>query len=80
MISCKIYFQLMVTVFKESLNLYLLLIFCSSLMCVFETGSILDQVAEHEALLEISEKCITKLNVFSYIIFQFRLKIVWKIL
>ena len=67
MISCKIFFQLMVTVFKEKLNLQLPLIS--------------EQIAENrfEALLEISDKFITKFNVFSYMILQFRLKTVWKI-
>ena len=65
--SCKIFFQLMVTVFKEKLNLQLPLIS--------------EQIAENrfEALLEISDKFITKFNVFSYMILQFRLKTVWKI-
>ena len=34
---------------------------------------------EFGSLLEISDKFITKLNVFSYMILQFRLKTVWKI-
>ena len=50
-------------------------------MFVSETVFISERIAENrfEALLEISDKFITKLNVFSYIILQFRLKIVWKI-
>ena len=36
MISCKIFFQLMVTVFKENLNLQLLLIFYSSIRFVLK--------------------------------------------
>ena len=81
MISCKIFFQLMVTVFKEKLNLQLPLIFYSSIRFVFETVFISEQIAENrfEALLEISDKFITKFNVFSYMILQFRLKKVWKI-
>ena len=81
MISCKIFFQLMVTVFKEKLNLQLPLIFYSSIRFVFETAFISEQIAENSfgALLEISDKFITKFNVFSYMILQFRLKTVWKI-
>ena len=80
MISCKIFFQLMVTVFKEKLNLQLPLIFYSSIRFVFETAFISEQIAENSfgALLEISDKFITKF-VFSYMILQFRLKTVWKI-
>ena len=81
MISCKIFFQLMVTVFKEKLNLQLPLIFYSSIRFVFETAFISEQIAENRfgALLEFSDKFITKFNVFSYMILQFRLKTVWKI-
>ena len=81
MISCKIFFQLMVTVFKEKLNLQLPLIFYSSIRFVFETVFISEQIAENRfgALLEISDKFITKFNVFSYMILQFRLKTVWEI-
>ena len=40
-----------------------------------------EQIVENrfEDLLEISDKFITKFNVFSYMILQFRLKTVWKI-
>ena len=71
----------MVTVFKEKLNVYLPLIFYSSISFVFETVFISEQIAENRfgALLEISDKFITKFNVFSYMILQFRLKTVWKI-
>ena len=81
MISCKIFFQLMVTVFKEKLNLQLPLIFYSSIRFVFETEFIPEQIAGNRfgALLEINDKFITKFNVFSYMILQFRLKTVWKI-
>ena len=85
MISCKIFFQLMVTVFKENLNLQLLLIFYSSIRFVFETTSISDQIAESlelwrcGGLLEISDKLITRFNVFGCMILQFRLKTVRKI-
>ena len=81
MISCKIFFQLMVTVFREKLKLLLLLIFYGSIRFVFLTVFISKQIAENrfEALLEISDKFITKFNVFSYMILQFRLKTVWKI-
>ena len=81
MISCKIFFQLIVTVFKEKLNLQLPLIFYSSIRFILETAFISKQIAENRfgALLEISDKFITKFNVFSYKILQFRLKTVWKI-
>ena len=85
MISCKIFFQLMVTVFREKLNLQLLLIFYSSIRFVFETTSISDQIAESlelwrcGGLLEISDKLITRFNVFGCMILQFRLKTVRKI-
>ena len=81
MISCKIFFQLMVTVFKEKLNLQLPLIFYGSVRFLFETAFISEQIAEKifGALLEISDKFFTKFNVFSYMILQSRLKTVWKI-
>ena len=80
MISCKIFLQLMVTVFKENLNLWLSLIFHSSIRFLFETVFISEQISENRlaALLEISDKFISKFNVFSYIILQFKLKTVWK--
>ena len=75
MTSCKIFYQLMVIVFKEKLNLQLPLIFYSSISFVFETTFISEQIAENRfgALLEIKDTFITKFNVFSYIILQFRL-------
>ena len=75
MTSCKIFYQLMVTVFKEKLNLQLPLMFYSSISFVFETTFISEQIAENRfgALLEIKDTFITKFNVFSYIILQFRL-------
>ena len=81
MASYKIFFQLMITVFKENLNLQLPLIFYSSIRFVFETVFISEQIAENRfgALLEISDKFITNCNVFSYVILQFRFKTVWKI-
>ena len=81
MISYKIFFQLMVTVFKEKLNLQLPLIFYSSIRFVFETVFISEQIAENRfgALLEISDKFITKFNVFSYMVLKFSPKTVWKI-
>ena len=81
MISCKIFFQLMVTVFKENLNLQLPPIFHSGIRFVFEAAFISEQIADNRfgALLEISDKFITKFNVFSYMVLQFRLKTVWKI-
>ena len=80
MISQKIFSQLMVTVFKENLNLQLPLLFYSSIRFVFETVFISEQIAENRfgALLEISDKFITKFNVFSYIVLWFRTKTVWK--
>ena len=70
----------MVTVFKENLNLQLPLIFYSSIRFVFETVFISEQIAQNRfgALLEISDKFITKFNVFSYMSLQFRLKTVSK--
>ena len=54
MISCKIFFQLMATVFKENFNLQLTL--------VFETVFVSELIAENRfgALLEISDKFNTK--------------------
>ena len=82
MISCKIFFQLMVTVFKEKLNLQLPLIFYSSIRFVFEITFVSEQIAENRfgTLLQISDKFITNFNAFSYMILQFRLKAVCKIL
>ena len=55
----------MVTVFKENLNLLLPLIFYGSVMFIFETVFISEQIAGNSfgALQEISDKFITKLNV-----------------
>ena len=55
--------------------------FYSSIRFVFETILILEQIAANSfgALSEISVKFITKFNVFSSMILQFRLKTVWKI-
>ena len=82
MISCKIFFQLMVTVFKEKLNLQLPLIFYSSIRFVFEITFVSEQIAENRfgTLLQISDKFITNFNAFSYMILQIRLKAVCKIL
>ena len=68
----------MVTVFKENLNLQLSLVLYSSIMFVFETVFISEQTVENRfgTLLEIRDKFITKLNVFSCMILQFRLKTV----
>ena len=49
--------------------------FYSSIRFVFETILILKQ----RALSEISIEFITKFNIFSSMILQFRLKTVWKI-
>ena len=81
MLSYKIFFQLMVTAFKANLNLQLPFTFFRGVMLVFETVFISENIVEYwfEALFEISDKFITKLNVFSYMILRFRLKEVWKI-
>ena len=65
MVISRIFLQLMVTVFKENLNLQLPLIFCSSVRFIFVTVFISEQIAENSfgALQEISDKFITKLNV-----------------
>ena len=81
MISCKIFFQLIVTIFKENLNLSLPLILYSSIRFVFETVFISEQIVEKMfgSLLEISDKSLTKFNVCSYMTLHFRLKTVRKI-
>ena len=75
MIIYKIFFELILTVLNKPL------IFYSSIRFVFETAFISEQTTENRfgALFEISDKCITKFNVFSYMILQIRLKTVWKI-
>ena len=80
MISCKIFFQLMVTVFKENLNFQLLLIFNSSIRFVFETAFTSQQIVENRfgGLLEMSDNFITKFNVFSSMILQFSYNTVGK--
>ena len=57
----------MVTVLKENLNLYLPFMFYSSIRFVLETAFISEQIAKNRfgALLEISDKFITKFDVFS---------------
>ena len=64
----------MVIFFKES-------IITVVLRFVFETVFISEQTVENRfgALLEISDKFITKFNVFGYMILQYRLKTVSKI-
>ena len=81
MISYKTFFQLMITVFKENLNLQLPLIFYSSISSVFDTVFISKQIVENRfrALFEISDKIVTKFNVFSYMVLQLKFKTVWKI-
>ena len=71
----------MVAFFKERLNLQLSLIFYSSIRFVLETAFISGQLSENRfgVLSEISDKFITKYNVFSYVILQFRLKAVCEI-
>ena len=50
-------------------------------MFVFKQFLFQNKIKENrsEALLEISDKFITKLKIFIYMILQFRLKTVWKI-
>ena len=78
MVSYKKFFQLMVTVFKENLNLQLPHIFYSGIRFVFETVFISEQIADNKfgALLEIRNKFITKFNVFNYMVLQLRLNTV----
>ena len=49
-------------------------------MTVVLAAFISEQIAENRFgdLLEISDKFVTKFNVLSYMILQFRLKTVWK--
>ena len=47
MISCKIFFQLMVSVFNENMNLPLPFSFYSSIMFVTETVLISEQIKEY---------------------------------
>ena len=67
--------------FQRKTKLIATLIFYSSIRFVFQTEFISEQIAEKRFgdLLEISNKFISKFNVFSYIILQFRLKTVSKI-
>ena len=53
----------------------------SSIKFVSETVFISEQIRENRfgALLEISDKFITKFNVSSYMVLHIRLKTVWKI-
>ena len=64
MVISRIFLQLMVTVFKENLNLRLPLIFYSSVRFIFITVFISEQNAKNRfgALQEITEKFIIKLN------------------
>ena len=66
--------------FQRKTKLIATLIFYSSIRFLLETEFISELIAENrfEDLLEISEKFITKFNVFSYMILQFRRKTVWK--
>ena len=65
MISYKIFFQLIVVIFKKNLNLQLTLIFYSSFRLALETAFISEQTAENMigSFLKIRDKSITKLNV-----------------
>ena len=67
--------------FQRKTKLIATLIFYSSIRFVFQTEFISEQIAEKRFgdLLEISNKFISKFNVFSYIILQFRLNTVSKI-
>ena len=64
MVISRIFLQLMVTVFKENLNLQLPLIFYSSVRFIFITVFISEQNAKNRfgALQEITDKFIIKLN------------------
>ena len=66
----------MVTFFKENLNLYLPLIFCSSITFVFEVVFISEQISENRFVEISDDKLITKLNFFNYMILQFMLETV----
>ena len=81
MISCKIFFQFIVIIFTENLHYSYLFIFYISIRLVFEIAFISEQIAENRSgnLLEIRAQFINQLNVFNYIILQFRLKTVWQI-
>ena len=73
MISFKIFSQLMVTVSKQTLN-YSYPLHFSVVLCLY-----LKQYSfrnKFGALLDISGKLTTKLNGFSYMILQFKLKTV----
>ena len=72
MISCKIALQLKVTVSKENMNLYLPLSFYCCFLFVTEAAFISEQFTECRfgALLEISDKFSSKLNIFSCMIWQ----------
>ena len=82
MISCKIFFQLMIS-FRRKPKLIATpcILQCSSIKFVSETVFIPETIAENRfgALLEISDKFITKFDVFLCMILQLRLKTVWKI-
>ena len=89
MISCKIFFPINGNSFQRKTKLIELpFIFYGSIRFVFETAFTSEQIAENRfgGLLEISDKFITKFNVFSYMILQMGLKqfgkfqnyIVWK--
>ena len=66
--------------FQRKPKLIATLIFYSCIRFVFETIFFSEKIAEKNfgALLEISDKFITKFKVFSHIILQFRLKTVRK--
>ena len=71
----------MATVFKESRNILLPITLYISIRFVFKTAFVLEHIAENRfgAFLEILDKFISKFNVVSYMILQFRLKTVRKI-
>ena len=71
----------MATVFKESRNILLPITLYISIIFVFKTAFVLEHIAENRfgAFLEILDKFISKFNVVSYMILQFRLKTVRKI-
>ena len=67
MISYKVFYELMVTAFIENLNLKLPLMFYTSIRFAYEKVVISEKIAQNRfgALFEISDKFITKFNVFS---------------
>ena len=72
MISYKIFFQLMMTVFKENLNLQLPLLFYNSIRFAFETAFILGQIAELCQRLVTNLSPSLSLENFKTILYDFK--------